>query len=234
MKKILIALLAIIAIFTLTACGDKDDDRSSSKEKNKISQKEEKQEELPPVEEKKEEDEITDDDEIIDEDDEVNNYQYEEEMVNVEKVINCDGCVYGYFSKEPPEALKIGDTLSPEEYTTDVNTLKTAGGKQRHNFFGFVLADNKISKAYACILKDNKIYCIQGSTNGEYHQSNIAILNQIFTADQCKYISAGNTYTCTDGHYNGETITTGFTSLHYETSCTIYADGSRAGELICH
>ena len=82
--------------------------------------------------------------------------------------------------------------------------------------------------------KDNKIYCIEGSTNGAYHNSNITILNKIFTSDQCKTISDGNTYTCTDGSYNGDTKTNGYTSLHYETSCTIYGANSNTGKLICH
>ena len=148
----------------------------------------------------------------------------------VEKIINCDGCVFSYFS----ETKNIGASLTDDEYTTDVNKLKTPGGKQRHNFFGFVLSHNKISRAYSCILKDSKIYCIEGSVDGRYHTNNISILNQIFTASQCKTISNGHTYTCTDGNYNGTTITTGYTDLHYETSCTIYGSDARAGELICH
>ena len=98
----------------------------------------------------------------------------------------------------------------------------------------FTLSGTTISRAYACIYKNNKIYCIEGSTNGAYFSNNIAILNQIFTAGQCKTISAGHTYTCTDGNYNGDTITTGYTSLHYETSCTIYGSDSNTGKLICH
>ena len=209
MKKILFVLLAIIALFTLTACGNKNGEESLNG-KNQESQKEEK---------KKNEEEYIDDD----------NNNYKDEKVVVEKVINCDGCVYAYFSEEK----YFGSTLSKDEYTTDVTTLKTKGGKQRHNFFGFILSDNKISRAYSCILKDNKVYCIEGSVDGKYHDSNIGILNQIFTADQCKYISNGHTYVCTDGSYNGDTITTGYASLHYETSCTIYGSDSNTGKMIC-
>ena len=97
-----------------------------------------------------------------------------------------------------------------------------------------MLLDNKISRAYSCIRKDNKIYCLEGSTNGAYHSNNISILNQIFTANQCKYISNGHTYWCTDGNYNGDTQTSGYTSLHYETSCTIYGEDANTGKLICH
>ena len=233
MKKLLIVLLAIIALFTFTACGNKeieesntDNNKSSQKEKKKDKDKKEEKEE---EKESKKDDVIVDDDEIIDIDDEENK-PINNEVIKVEKIINCDGCVFSYFSDEKA----IGSPLSQSEYTNDINTLKTTGGKQRHNFFGFVLADGKISKAYSCILKDNKIYCIQGSTNGAYHSSNVAILNQIFTSDQCKTLSDGHNYWCTDGSYNGNSKTSGYTSLHYETSCTIYGSDSKPGKLICN
>ena len=233
MKKLLIVLLAIIALFTFTACGNKkseesntDNNKSSQKEKKKDKEKKEEKEE---EKESKKDDVIVDDDEIIDIDDEENK-PINNEVIKVEKIINCDGCVFSYFSDEKA----IGSPLSQSEYTNDINTLKTSGGKQRHNFFGFVLADGKISKAYSCILKDNKIYCIQGSTNGAYHSSNVAILNQTFTSDQCKTLSDGHNYWCTDGSYNGNSKTSGYTSLHYETSCTIYGSNSKPGKLICN
>ena len=223
MKKILISFIVIFMIFGLTGCGKdkyvepKEDVNTKIQEENNNTI----------------DDEILDDDEIVDWDED-DNQSYVEEKVVVEKIINCDSCVFAYFSGEGEDAKRIGSTLSSDEYTTDVTKLKTGGGKQRHNFFGLVLADNKISRAYACILKDNKVYCIEGSVDGRYFESNIGILNQIFTADQCKYISNGHTYVCTDGDYNGDTITTGYTSLHYETSCTIYGSEARTGELICH
>jgi hypothetical protein len=62
----------------------------------------------------------------------------------------------------------------------------------------------------------------------------VSILNKIFTGSQCRTISDGHTYTCTDGSYNGDTKTNGYTSLHYETSCTIYGSNSNTGKLICH
>ena len=246
MKKLLFLSVVICACICLTVCGNKNEnDVQNENVNNKIVDNQDTLEETSisneDVENDNEEiddsydDEYIYDDEIIEFDDVDNEPYEEEERVIVEEVVNCDGCVYAYFSDEGDKAKTLGSTLSPSEYTTDINTLKTGGGKQRHNFFGLVLSDNTISKAYACILKDNKIYCIQGSTDGAYHSNNISILNQIFTADQCKYISAGHTYTCTDGDYNGDTITTGYTSLHYETSCTIYgSEGGNSGKLICH
>lgn len=223
MKKTIIALLAAVLLFTVTACGSKEEPK---KENNKQEEKNET---------KKEENEnpVVVDDEILDIDDE-DNTPPGDGRVTVEKVINCDGCVFAYFSGEDEQAKKLGDTVSADEYTNDINNIRTAGNKQRHNFFGLVLSGNTISKAYACILKDSKIYCIQGSTNGAYHTNNIAILNEIFTAGKCRTISDGHTYTCTDGSYNGDTKTSGYTSLHYETSCTIYGANAKTGELICH
>ena len=228
-NKYLIGLLTIVMCLMLVGCGkeknlnDNINNNSNSNQTNdNINNNSNASDDV-----------VIDDDEIIDLDDE-DNAPMNEGVVVVEEVINCDGCVYAYFSDEGDKAKTLGSTLSSSDYTNDINNLKTAGGKQRHNFFGLVLSGNTISKAYACILKDNKIYCIEGSTNGAYHSSNIAILNKIFTSDQCKTISDGNTYTCTDGSYNGDTKTNGYTSLHYETSCTIYGANSNTGKLICH
>ena len=230
MKKLLISLLAIFIIFMVTGCGNKNDFKESPKD-NTIRPEEKNDNENIKQSETQEDEYI--DDEIIDLEDD-DNYYANDEYITVENVINCDGCVYAYFSDEGDNAKRIGSTISANEYTTDINNLKTGGNKQRHNFFGLVLSGNTISKAYACILKDKNIYCIQGSVDGTYFTNNIGILNQIFTANQCRYISDGHTYTCTDGSYNGDTKTNGYTSLHYETSCTIYGSAAKTGSLICH
>lgn len=227
MKKILVCLFSLIMIFTLTACGNDNKEKEITPTITPTV--------TPVVTPKENNNQVVIDDEIIDIDDEDNKPPVNEGTTIVSEVINCPNCVFAYFSKEGDEAVRLGSTISSSDYTTDINNLKTTGGKQRHNFFGLVLSGNTISRAYACILKNNKIYCIEGSTNGAYHSSNIGVLNQIFTASQCKTISDGHTYTCTDGSYNGDTKTNGYTSLHYETSCTIYGgDSSNSGKLICH
>lgn len=221
MKKYLIFILATIMIAMLTGCETKDN--SSKQAESEVLQKEE-------TDSNNNYQKNNDyDDEIIEYDDE-DNEPFEEEKVVIEKVINCDGCVYAYFSNEK----SLGDALSETEYTNDVTKLKTSGGKQRHNFFGLILNGNKISRAYACILKDNKIYCLEGSINGAYHTNNIGVLNQVFTTGQCKYISDGHNYVCTDGSYNGNTKTSGYTSMHYETSCTIYGANAKTGKIVCN
>ena len=231
-NKFLIGLLTIVMCLMLVGCGKEKNLNNNLNDNSNLTQTNENTNNNN-NNNSNTSDNVIVDDEIIEFDDE-DNGPIDEETVVVEEVINCDSCVYAYFSDEGDKAKTLGATLSPSDYTKDINNLKTAGGKQRHNFFGLVLSSNTISRAYACILKDNKIYCIEGSTNGAYHNNNIAILNKIFTSGQCKTISDGHTYTCTDGSYNGDTKTSGYTSLHYETSCTIYGANSNTGKLICH
>ena len=223
MKKTLFILFTLILAIIITGCGSTEEKQSN---KENQEQKENKQQ-------NNSNNNTYIDDEIIEIDDE-DNKPVEGGRITVKEVINCEGCVYAYFSDEGESAKKLGDTISDDEYTTDINDIRTAGNKQRHNFFGLVLSGNTISKAYSCILKDNKIYCIQGSTDGAYHTNNIGVLNQIFTANQCKTLSDGNNYWCSDGNYNGNSKTSGYTALHYETSCTIYGADSNTGKLICH
>ena len=232
-NKFLIGLLTIVICLMLVGCGKEKDLNNNSNDDSNSIQTNENINNNDNNNSNASDNVIVDNDEIIEFDD-TDNAPVDDESVVVEEVINCDGCVFSYFSDEGDKAKTLGATLSPSDYTNDINNLKTAGGKQRHNFFGLVLSGNTISRAYACILKDSKIYCIEGSTNGAYHNSNIAILNKIFTNGQCKTISDGHTYTCTDGSYNGDTKTSGYTSLHYETSCTIYGANSNTGKLICH
>ena len=239
-NKVLISLLTIVMCLMIVGCGkEKDLDNNSNNNSNSIQTNENvtTNEDNNINENTNTTEDSTNtsivDDEIVEIED-VENGPINDGPVVVEEVINCSGCVYAYFSDEGDKAKTLGATLSPSDYTNDINNLKTSGGKQRHNFFGLVLSGNTISKAYACILKNNKIYCIEGSTNGAYHNSNISILNKVFTSGQCRTISDGHTYTCTDGSYNGDTKTSGYTSMHYETSCTIYGKDSNTGKLICH
>lgn len=228
MKKVLLILFSFALLLAITGCDSKKEDSNNQQQGQRQEEKEKNNQQS-----NSNNNTNIEDDEIIEIDDEEIK-PIEDERITVEKVINCEGCVYAYFSGEGEKAKKMGDTLSEDEYTTDINNIRTSGNKQRHNFFGLVLSGNTISKAYSCILKDNKIYCIQGSTDGTYHTNNIGILNQIFTADQCKTLSDGNNYWCTDGNYNGNSKTSGYAALHYETSCTIYGSDSNTGKLICH
>ena len=100
MKKIFIILLAVAMFFSLAACSTQNNYEDSPR-KNNMSSQEEREE----VNEEK----YVDDDEIIEWDD-GDNKPYVEEKAVVEKIINCEGCVYAYFSDEGDKAKALGST----------------------------------------------------------------------------------------------------------------------------
>ena len=151
MKKILLVLCSLVLVFTITGCGATKENQGNNGHGQKQEEKENNNQHN-----NSNNNINNNDDEIIDIDEE-DNKPVGNEKVTVEKVINCDGCVYAYFSEEGNNAKRLGDKVSANEYTTDINNIRTKGNKQRHNFFGLVLSGNTISKAYSCILKDNKI-----------------------------------------------------------------------------
>ena len=96
MKKGLIVLLTVFVLFAFTACGTESNYTGPSEEGNVPAQEEEKK--------NTEQTNQIEDDYIYDDED---NGPYEVEKVVVEKVINCDGCVYAYFSDEGDKAKTL-------------------------------------------------------------------------------------------------------------------------------
>ena len=99
---------------------------------------------------------------------------------NAIDVRSCPGsdCVYAFYTAWTMYTGNNVATLS--NYTSDYTTLKK-DGVQRYAFFGHILDENdKILKAYACGIKDNNVFCIQGSNNGSTYQSASGILNNLF------------------------------------------------------
>ena len=106
----------------LTGCGDKNVNEVTYNDS--VDVEEEKMPEVMPIEDEIVNESQNYDDEIIDIDDEyifddeiiewddIDNEPYEEEKVVVDEVINCDGCVYAYFSDEGDKAKTLGSTLS--------------------------------------------------------------------------------------------------------------------------
>ncbi|MBR3146270.1 MAG: hypothetical protein IKF47_03290 [Bacilli bacterium] len=99
---------------------------------------------------------------------------------NAIDVRSCPGsdCVYAFYTAWTMYTGNNVATLS--NYTSDYTTLKK-DGVQRYAFFGHILDENdKILKAYACGIKDNKVFCIQGSNDGSTYQRASGILNNLF------------------------------------------------------
>lgn len=87
-------------------------------------------------------------------------------------------CVYAFYTAWTMYTGANAATLTG--YTSDYTTLKK-DGVQRYAFFGHILDDNdKILKPYACGIKDNEIFCIQGSNNGSTYQDARGALYSLF------------------------------------------------------
>ena len=228
MKKFLLALLAILALFTLTACGKEEEssrrssrkDRTEEKEKKKDKEKEE--EEEKPEKEKEDNDDIyvdPDDDIIIDPDDyEGNDYssnQDDEAAIN-SVLINCEGCVFAYYTEDKV----LGDVLT--DYTKDFRTIKDKYGKQRTRFMGHIIDDaGHIQRAFACGIANGKVYCLEGGKNDwATYEYNVSILKQVFPESECRYIAQGKTYVC-EGNIHGDARANGYVSTFSDEACYV-------------
>ena len=132
---------------------------------------------------------------------------------------NCNNCVYAYFT----DKKSIGSVL--DNYTKDYNTLKNTNGEQRKSFFGFLLEGNKISVSFVCAIKDNKSFCVEGLGSVSKFKSNVTLLNEIYSAGQCRYVSNGRSYICNDGQISAEVKADGYVSIKYDSNCTIFGNG---------
>ena len=99
---------------------------------------------------------------------------------NAIDVRSCPGsdCVYAFYTTWTWYSGNNVATLS--NYTSDYTTL-TNNDTQRYAFLGHILDENdKILKAYACGIKNNEVFCIQGSTDGSTYQDSVNTLNRVF------------------------------------------------------
>ena len=200
MKKLFICLLVLIV---LTGCGKKKEELVNNNTNNQ--QQEETMNDI-------------DDNEIMDFDDEDNYYKKEDKIIE-STLINCEDCVFAYFT----DNKTWGDTLT--DYTKDYSTLKNKKGEQLRRFLGFKLdSSNHIVNAYTCGIKDGKAFCLEGATDDHTYEYNVSILKQVYPSDECKYIAQGKTYTCTDGNLNADTRADGNVTVHYDENCHIFGE----------
>ena len=99
---------------------------------------------------------------------------------NAIDIRSCPGsdCVYAFYTAWTWYSGNNVATLS--NYTSDYTTLKK-NDTQRYAFLGHILDDDdKILRAYACGIKNNKVFCIQGSTDGSTYQDSTNIMNGVF------------------------------------------------------
>ena len=79
-------------------------------------------------------------------------------------------------------------------------------GYQRRRFMGYILdSSNHIQRAFACGIQSGKTYCLEDSKDGTAFESNIVILNQVFS----------------------------YVSVHYKENCHIF-DSRSNYEMYCY
>ena len=200
MKKIILCLILLLVI---TGCGKKKVEPVNNN--NNQNQQEEKK------------NDVIIEDEIIDL--EEDNYYKEENKILESTLINCQDCVFAYFT----DNKTWGDTLT--NYTKDYSSLKNKKGEQLRRFLSFKLdSSNHIVNAYTCGIKDGKAFCLEGATDDHTYEYNVGILKQVYPSSECKYIAQGKTYTCTDGNLNADTRADGNVTVHYDENCHIFGE----------
>jgi len=107
----------------------------------------------------------------------------------------CPDCVYRFSSTEKyiynstnSQRTDENSKLTTEEYTTDYTTIN------KDYFLGYVIDDNGyILKSYACGKEDNKYFCLESTSDGSKHNSNLRIMNEIFGTVNEYNVSLGST-----------------------------------------
>ena len=115
------------------------------------------------------------------------------------------------------------------------NNLKDEKGYQRRRFMGYILdSSNHFQRAYACGIQSGKAYCLEDSKDGTAFESNIVILNQVFSKRECESNSNKTRYTCSRTNETiGDTRKDGYVSVHYEENCHIF-DSRSNYEMYCY
>lgn len=100
---------------------------------------------------------------------------------------------------------------------------------------GYILdSANHIQRAFACGIQSGKAYYLEGSRNGTVFESNIAILNQVFSKGECEYNSTQTRYTCSRTNETiGDARKDGYVSVHYKENCHIF-DSRSNYEMYCY
>ena len=134
---------------------------------------------------------------------------------------DCKNCVFAFYTEEKQYG-ENGDILT--EYTKDYTTLKDENGNQRKRFLGHILdKDGKILRGFACGIKEDKVFCIEGSKDGSTYESNKQILKKIYGEE--KFSQYGSYIECYDdvgaiANYYGDV------NVHDSDNCYVNSNGS--------
>lgn len=233
MKKLLLLAIVIIACIGLTACGGNNGGKTPNGDANNNGtpnyQEPAEETSKPIIEEENasEQNNNYNDDEIVVFGDEIIEFEDEPNKAPEEDVVvttidpSAEGLVFAFFQKK--DGIKtFGDVL--ENYTTDFTTIRKKDGKQRRVFLGFKLDENnRILRAYACGIYKGTLFALEGSQNGEYFESNKAIINRLYQG--AEVVDKGYHYYIMDAEVHVDVWDNGYASTFYDLAAEIDSHG---------
>ncbi len=234
MKRKILLVVGIVACLSLVGCGENNSNNPVENTNNNVSTEETNvevsvQESTPvptqevPVINNSYDDDLVFDDEIIEFDD-VPNSAPEPDVIVSKIDESAEGLVFAYYQKKDAQ-LTFGDVLT--NYTTDFTTLRK-GDKQRRAFLGFKLDDNdRIQRAYACVIYKGVLYALEGTTDGSKNDSNKAIMNRMYEPGEIE--DKGYRYSAMKGETHAETYEKGEAHTFYDGGANI----DRYGKIYC-
>ncbi len=229
MKKLFLLAIVIIACICLTACGGNNGgkvpngDVNNNETPNYQEPVEETQQPIIEEENPSEQNynnDVVFGDEIIEFEDEPNRPP-EADVVVTTIDPSAEGLVFAFFQKK--DGIKtFGDVL--ENYTTDYTTIRKKDGTQRRVFLGFKLDENnRILRAYACGIYKGTLFALEGSQNGEYFESNKAIINRLYQG--VEVVDKGYHYYIMDAEVHVDVWDNGYASTFYDLAAEIDSHG---------
>ncbi len=224
-KEILSLIMCLLLFICLTGCGDENNEKGKQEVNSDLNTNVEETTTNEPenLTTNTGNNNLVYDDEILDIDDEPN--QAPEPDVIVSKIDeSAEGLVFAYYQKKDAQ-LTFGDVLT--NYTTDFTTLRK-GNKQRRAFLGFKLdANDRIQRAYACVIYKGVLYALEGTTDGSKNDSNKAIMNRMYEPGEIE--DKGYRYSAMKGETHAETYEKGEAHTFYDGGANI----DRYGKIYC-
>ena len=146
----------------------------------------------------------------------------------------CPGCIYAFFEDDANHVgygrsvtnSTVSSYLNQNGFTSDYKSLIARTG---HNYFlGFIVENDIISQEFACFIKNNIPFCIEGDSNSEKYIRDASLLQstQLWN-NSCAYVDEDYdpVQTVNDSYYvqcDGDRIQLGFDNSAYAGDTTGY------------
>jgi hypothetical protein len=235
MKRKILLVVGIVACLSLVGCGENNSNNPVENTNNNVSTEETNvevsvQESTPvptqevPVINNSYDDDLVFDDEIIEFDD-VPNSAPEPDVIVSKIDESAEGLVFAYYQKKDAQ-LTFGDVLT--NYTKNYTDIRTGSGRQRCAFLGFKLDENdRIQRAYACVIYKGVLYAVEGTTDGSKYESNKAIMNKMYGPEEID--DRGYRYSAVKGETHTDVWQNGRAGTFHEAGAQI----DQYGKIYC-